>query len=1007
MKTQISRSTFNRENRYSGVYQQMGRMITDADWNELNDLLKQQLNSALYDIIGRGIPRERGLVVETSPGNYQLQWGHAYVEGMHAESRANSDAFAAAFNFSQQADFPIESSLSVGEHQLYLDVWERTVTHLENEGLLDPGLKGADTCTRTQTMAQVKACSLDYDQNDIEGNTGINPSIGNLRVDLSIRQGQVLNDPCDPCAEELSLPEDVGNFLFRLEVHEVSWSNEATPQITGLTLKWSSENAAEAYEVAHNPPGYQSDQWAYEFFSGTDTDTPAKHMTTEKHLGHHLMNGFSPVRGKLTDGFKPEDASGMKLVRRWDGFATFEINAGNWQLIEGYDRGRELSEGYSSTAHGYVDFSSHGEINLNQLLLRFSLENPIALAGDYWLAEIRESIHQANSVVMSEQTPNGIFHHYWLLGTATVEEVEGENTITQFSPLKSTCKAFEFPPLTDITSKDICYLLENCGDAEQATIRSLLKQKLGEAFPDAGEHTQLKTIIDAILCEHSATTLPLNKQAQLCPTLQEAEIVSVQDALNALCRREVDGCATFTVFPVPGWEDVFNKIGDNQDAHLCFREGQYELTDNLDVIGKGHLTICGAGVGTHIFSPLESAINFVDCASVSIGKMKIEGRSAVAGEDNIRHINGALSFIDCGEVNVSHTLLRCAAGIEPATACLSVNYTNGKTGMASITDNHLDVGHQQIGMLLNNLSRTHVENNVIKTRPKPRSMTLERQLISRQMAARARKYLVNKGEVRDFDASGSRRKKNIQLTANRQVLIDSPISSNHWLETIQLEVGNQRLKSNQELLYVVKDVAGRVIRDEGFRIDKPAFNRWYELLRQQNPAVIYKAIVCGGRKATEIRILNNTIEGAQEGIHVGVSHHNLEERSVFRAGRVSIENNTINVLIPPLFIHRRGGIFVGNCNNLNVSNNQISVQRFPLTRRLPVEAIRIYGHMGRMVVVDQNYSTQCTTGIRFVPLDVNLKQRNQWLFSDNMMSEVSFLISTPNPRLIIDRNNLR
>ena len=32
MKTQTSRNSFDAVKRYSGVYQQMGRMFTDADW---------------------------------------------------------------------------------------------------------------------------------------------------------------------------------------------------------------------------------------------------------------------------------------------------------------------------------------------------------------------------------------------------------------------------------------------------------------------------------------------------------------------------------------------------------------------------------------------------------------------------------------------------------------------------------------------------------------------------------------------------------------------------------------------------------------------------------------------------------------------------------------------------------------------------------------------------------------------------------------------------------------
>ena len=41
MKTQLSRNSFDAKKRYSGIYQQMGRMLTDADWNELTATIRE------------------------------------------------------------------------------------------------------------------------------------------------------------------------------------------------------------------------------------------------------------------------------------------------------------------------------------------------------------------------------------------------------------------------------------------------------------------------------------------------------------------------------------------------------------------------------------------------------------------------------------------------------------------------------------------------------------------------------------------------------------------------------------------------------------------------------------------------------------------------------------------------------------------------------------------------------------------------------------------------------
>ncbi|MFP5289122.1 MAG: DUF6519 domain-containing protein, partial [Thermoanaerobaculia bacterium] len=64
MKTQISRDSFNRDKRYSGVYLQQGRMITDADWNEETEISRQRLADALADAVTSGVPRDNGLKLE-------------------------------------------------------------------------------------------------------------------------------------------------------------------------------------------------------------------------------------------------------------------------------------------------------------------------------------------------------------------------------------------------------------------------------------------------------------------------------------------------------------------------------------------------------------------------------------------------------------------------------------------------------------------------------------------------------------------------------------------------------------------------------------------------------------------------------------------------------------------------------------------------------------------------------------------------------------------------------
>jgi len=159
MKTQISRFSFDPDKRYSGVYQQQGRMITDADWNELQSIAKQRLDDALKDAIGSGVPAEGGLTInaDSSSGTLTINPGRIYAGGL-----AGIVLGPGPVDYTQQPDFP-HAPRSFGRGDIvYADVWERTVSFLEDEGMRDPALGGPDTCTRTQTMVQIKLVNKPY-----------------------------------------------------------------------------------------------------------------------------------------------------------------------------------------------------------------------------------------------------------------------------------------------------------------------------------------------------------------------------------------------------------------------------------------------------------------------------------------------------------------------------------------------------------------------------------------------------------------------------------------------------------------------------------------------------------------------------------------------------------------------------------------------------------------------------------------------------------------------------
>ena len=449
MKTQISRHNFDRRKRYSGLYHQQGRMFTDADWNELTDIIKHRLDTALLDVIGSGSPKTTPVTGQLPGGQISLHWGDVYIDGIKGRIShdGSGESETPLFEYDRQADFPRAPALPEGPYKLYVDLWDRAVTALEDPALRDPGLKGADTCTRTRTLAQVKWCPVDVDPED----PADNPPKGNARLTAKLRR--------DSVTENLCTEEDVryrtGNYLFRLEVHSIE---PVDPDTERITLKWSSENGAEAYKAGQEPHGFIGDGWAFEFFSGPDDD-----FASEIHLGNHFQtNTDFPSKGILLHTYPqilPED---RPFVRRWDGFCVIDRDkTGAAALVSdpdgeilALDRGVPLSTETAAESHGHVSPGTTLKINTLALELKLSLYEKDLIPGDFWYALVRESRDETGDTLIHHALPTGIDHHYMTLAV-----FDGTGLV---APESAACRPHGFPRLTDLNADDVCFDNTGC-----------------------------------------------------------------------------------------------------------------------------------------------------------------------------------------------------------------------------------------------------------------------------------------------------------------------------------------------------------------------------------------------------------------------------------------------------------------------------------------------------------------------------------------------------------------
>jgi len=484
MKTQISRVSHAPEKRYSGVYQQQGRMITDADWNELVELLTERLRRSLGEVVGTGVPRQSrlGLLPRQGASGVRIAPGAVYVDGLRGELPG-----AAPLELFEQPDFPGAPAPRAAT-RLYVDLWERAVSWVEDPSLLDPGLHGADTTTRTQTMVQVKWCPAPLDP----AAASRNPSVGDALFSARLWDGVSAGEAGDPCLTETVERPRIGNYLFRLEVHDVRrLDDDEVGEVVGgneilLTLKWSSENGAEQEPLSWRdelgeghqgfgrlPPEFTAGSWAFELGNGR----------TERHLGLHLVPGFTPARSQLTRGplvDPPPTVGGAaaSFVRRWDGtcqlrlrrdapgspWSAVPVVQGDGELVVGWDGSQQLSADLGGYGRAVVEGGTL-TTNLEALVISLELAGHDFVPGDYWLAVVREEAEHVEGgggiaavdgrvQVANGGLPLGVRHHYLELGRTGETGLLLEDAYLPGGPEE---RRLDFPPLTALTAERVGY----------------------------------------------------------------------------------------------------------------------------------------------------------------------------------------------------------------------------------------------------------------------------------------------------------------------------------------------------------------------------------------------------------------------------------------------------------------------------------------------------------------------------------------------------------------------
>jgi hypothetical protein len=327
---------------------------------------------------------------------------------------------------------------------VYLDVWERVITYVEDDSIREVALNGPDTAARTKIVCQVRVTEPNSDQPDVT--TLLDPrNRGYLRA-RSVKTA-ASTDPCTISPN--SRYTGAENQLYRVEIHTGSGSDPSGAAATP-TFKWSRENGAVVYPIvrASGSSVYLENLGRDDRFGLAEGDWVEIQDDDSVLLNRteNLLQVQSIDRSsmKLTLSAPLASNTGQTqgkhaLLRRWDQRAG-DPDEGGLELAG--DGAAKIPDGAD---HPWLDLEKGVQIQFRAAVA--GEPAPVYRTGDYWLIPARTATgdvewpteaatDSAGKVSLSPLAlpPAGITHHYAPLATLTLDAGGSVTTASQ-SPL--------------------------------------------------------------------------------------------------------------------------------------------------------------------------------------------------------------------------------------------------------------------------------------------------------------------------------------------------------------------------------------------------------------------------------------------------------------------------------------------------------------------------------------------------------------------------------------------
>jgi hypothetical protein len=393
MKGDFSRRTFDPTKHYRGVLMQQGRVQVDADWNEeVEAAYTREVTEARDEIGASGVPNSAPdsfkIGIAATGTDLTIGNGRIYVDGILCVKDqpdtllTQHDSPLASATVAGFPDLAAGTAAPTGTYCVYLDVWDRHITAVEDPSIREKALGGPDTATRVRTVWQVRLQRAGDLAASITCANFVPPAKSGAQLRASVQPGGTAT----PCV----LPPQTGyrrleNQLYRVEIHKPGALGTAT-------FKWSRENGSVVTAIL--PSG-----------GGSGLTFPVQTTGRDDVLGFapnqwvELSDDRSDLiahRGQLLQISTVDPAKREITVKPPSSGPAYDPTLHPKLRLWNQQGGSEVAEGVTVTA---------GPIALEDGL-QIEFQGASFAIGDYWLIPARTAIdNTVGNIEWPEQSP--------------------------------------------------------------------------------------------------------------------------------------------------------------------------------------------------------------------------------------------------------------------------------------------------------------------------------------------------------------------------------------------------------------------------------------------------------------------------------------------------------------------------------------------------------------------------------------------------------------------------